>query len=154
EWGWRRWFDNLAVRRFAAVQYGLLGMNGYSETASGGPSVIGLSYASRVVNSVPLFVGTQFDSKFEVASMPAAWWLRAAWVHEFEPDRTINPTFLAAPGYDFIIHGATAARDAARLDAGLKLAVRRNAALFATFNGEFSDKGNSYAGTGGLRISW
>jgi len=156
EIGWRTWFDHLAVTPFAALQYGLLGMNGYTETAIVGPSVLGLSYANRVVDSLPLFLGTQFDSKFEIASMPAAWWLRAAWVHEFESDRTINPSFLAAPGYDFVVNGATPARDAARFDAGLKLAVRRNAELFTTFNGEFSDKGkgSSYAGTGGLRISW
>jgi outer membrane autotransporter protein len=154
ELGWRTWFDRLAVTPFAALQFGLLGMNGYSETVNGGPSVIGLSYASRVVDSLPLFLGAQFDSKFEVGSMPAAWWLRPAWVHEFEPDRTINPSFLAAPGYDFIINGATAPRDAARLDAGLKLAITRNAAVFTSFNGEFSGKGNGYAGTGGLKISW
>jgi uncharacterized protein with beta-barrel porin domain len=154
ELGWRTWFDHLAVTPFAAVQFGLLDMNGYSETASGEPSVIGLSYASRVVDSLPLSLGTQFDSKFDVAWIPVAWWLRAAWVHEFEPDRTINPSFLAAPAYDFVVNGATAARDAARLDAGLKLAVSSNVALFTTFNGEFSDKGNSYAGTGGLKISW
>ena len=154
ELGWRTWFDRLAVTPFAAMQFGLLGMKGYTETASGAPSVIGLSYASRVVDSLPVSLGLQFDSKFDVAAMPAAWWLRAAWVHEFAPDRTINPSFLAAPGYGFVVNGATAARDAARLEGSLKFAVSRNAALFTTFNGEFSDKGNSYAGTGGLRISW
>jgi len=47
-----------------------------------------------------------------------------------------------------------AARDAARIDAGAKLAISRNAWLFASFDGEFSDRSRSYAGRGGARVAW
>jgi len=47
-----------------------------------------------------------------------------------------------------------AARDAARIDAGAKLAISRNASLFASFYGEFSDRSQSYAGKGGARVAW
>ena len=47
-----------------------------------------------------------------------------------------------------------AARDAARIDAGAKLAISRNAWLFASFYGEFSDRSQSYAGKGGARVAW
>jgi uncharacterized protein with beta-barrel porin domain len=41
-----------------------------------------------------------------------------------------------------------------RIDAGAKLAIARNAWLFASFDGEFSDRSQSYAGKGGVRIAW
>jgi len=47
-----------------------------------------------------------------------------------------------------------AARDAARIDAGAKLAISRNAWLFASFYGESSDRSQSCAGKGGARVAW
>ena len=143
------------VTPFAALQYSLLSMNGFTEISNGAPSVIGLSYAKRMVDSFPLFLGAQFDSKIITADgRPLSSWLRVAWMHEFEPYRTINPSFIAAPGYDFIINGAVAPRDAARVDAGWNFSVSRNVGLFTNIDGEFSGRGNAYSGSGGFRISW
>jgi uncharacterized protein with beta-barrel porin domain len=35
-----------------------------------------------------------------------------------------------------------------------KLAINRNAWLFASFDGEFADRSQSYAGKGGVRVAW
>lgn len=40
------------------------------------------------------------------------------------------------------------------VDMGAKLAIRSNAWLFSSFAGEFSDRSQSYAGKGGVRIAW
>jgi len=37
---------------------------------------------------------------------------------------------------------------------GAKLAIGPNAWLYASFDGEFSDRGQSYAGKGGVRVAW
>jgi outer membrane autotransporter protein len=79
---------------------------------------------------------------------------RLSWVHEFHPDRSINPSFIALPGAAFIVDGPRAASDAVRIDAGAKLAISPNAWLFASFDGEFSDRSQSYAAKGGARIVW
>jgi outer membrane autotransporter protein len=79
---------------------------------------------------------------------------RISWVHEFNPDRAIAAAFIALPTAAFTVDGPRAARDAARIDAGAKLAIRSNAWLFASFDGEFSERGQSYAGKGGARIAW
>ena len=79
---------------------------------------------------------------------------RLSWVHEFNPNRTVNPAFIALPGAAFTVDGPRAASAAARIDAGAKLAIRSNAWLFASFDGEFSDRSQSYAGKGGLRVAW
>jgi uncharacterized protein with beta-barrel porin domain len=75
-------------------------------------------------------------------------------VGEFKPDRAINPSFIALPTAAFSVDGPRASSDAARIDAGAKLAVSRNAWLFASFDGEFADRSQSYAGKGGVRVAW
>jgi uncharacterized protein with beta-barrel porin domain len=75
-------------------------------------------------------------------------------VHEFNPDRAINATFIALPAAAFTVDGPRAASDAARIDAGAKLAIATNAWLFASFDGEFSSRSQAYAGKGGAKIAW
>jgi len=75
-------------------------------------------------------------------------------MHDFEPYRTIDPSFVTAPGYNFIINGAVAPRDAAQVNVGLKYGLTKNAALFTNFNGEFSGQGNGYAGMIGFDYTW
>ena len=79
---------------------------------------------------------------------------RVSWVHEFKPDRAIGASFIALPTAAFSVDGPRASSDAARIDAGAKLAVSRNAWLFASFDGEFADRSQSYAGKGGVRVAW
>ncbi len=155
EAGWRAYSGFVNVTPFVAVQYGLLHLNGYGEAASGGPSIVGLTYASRYVDSLPAFVGTEFEQKFAISGdRLLSSWLRVAWMHEFEPYRTINPTFIAAPGYDFIIDGAVAPRDAARVSTGVKVELDKNVLVFTNFDGEFSNKSYWYAGSGGFKVIW
>jgi uncharacterized protein with beta-barrel porin domain len=75
-------------------------------------------------------------------------------VYDFEPNRAINAAFIALPGAAFTVDGPRAASDAVRIDAGAKLALRRNAWLFASFDGEFSSRSQSYAGKAGARVAW
>ncbi|WP_352667801.1 autotransporter domain-containing protein [Mesorhizobium australicum] len=59
---------------------------------------------------MPVSLGLQLDTTIAVGgdqSLQA--WGRAAWVHEFEPDRSVRPSFQAAPGYSFVVQGAAAA---------------------------------------------
>jgi outer membrane autotransporter protein len=75
-------------------------------------------------------------------------------MHEFEVYRPVTASFLAAPGVDFTVYGALAPRNSARVNAGFKLDLTKNMALFANFLGDFSGKGEALAGTGGVKISW
>jgi uncharacterized protein with beta-barrel porin domain len=49
---------------------------------------------------------------------------------------------------------ARAASDAARIDAGAKLAINPHAWVFASFDGECSRRSQSYAGKAGAKMSW
>jgi outer membrane autotransporter protein len=121
----------------------------------GAPGALGLTYAARTVSSLPTFLGVQVDQHVVLANA-TVWspYARLSWVHEFMPTRDIAATFITVPNAAFTVEGARAARDAARIDLGSRLAVTANTALFANFDGEFSDRSRMYAGRAGLRISW
>jgi len=75
-------------------------------------------------------------------------------VHEFLTSRSVTAGFTVLPGSNFTVDGARAASDAARFDFGLKYAVGSQTSLFANGNVELSNRGQSLAGTAGLRIVW
>ncbi len=150
-------FGTVAVTPFAALQAARLWQAGYTETSvtGAGPGVLGLSYAARDVSSLPLFLGSKFDARFDLGNgmmwMPFA---NVAWVHEFSPSRGVTAALVSLPASAFTVEGARAASDAARVELGSRLALNAWAELSARFSGEFSNVGQSYAGTGSLRISW
>ena len=121
---------------------------------SGGPGVFALNYQSQATTSLPTFLGAQLDAETMLDSRPFKAWIRAAWVHEFLADRSVTAGFTVLPGSTFTVDGARAASNAARLDLGVKYAVGSQISLFANGNVELSDRGQSLAGTAGLRIVW
>jgi outer membrane autotransporter protein len=158
EVGAKQVFGRFAVTPFAAVQFAELWQNGFTETnpvPAGAAGPLGLTYGSISVSSLPTFVGAQFDTRFAFSNgMVLSPYARLSWVHEINPTRSIDATFIALPGAAFTVDGPRASSDAARIDAGAKLAIGPNAWLYASFDGEFSDRGQSYAGKGGVRIAW
>ncbi|MFL6821290.1 MAG: autotransporter domain-containing protein [Xanthobacteraceae bacterium] len=158
EVGAKQGFGRFAVTPFAAVQFAELWQNGFTETnpvPAGAPGPLGLTFGSTHASSLPTFVGAQFDTRFVFGNgMALSPYARLSWVHEFHPDRAINAVFIALPAAAFTVDGPRAARDAARIDAGGKLVIAPNAWLFASFDGEFSSRSQSYAGKGGARIAW
>jgi outer membrane autotransporter protein len=114
-----------------------------------------LSERSVAVSSLPTFLGAQFDSRFYLPTgMTVSPYVRLSWVHEFNPTRQITASFIALPGTSFTVDGPRAARDAARIEIGSKFAVSQNVKAFASFDGEFSDRTQAYAGKGGITMAW
>jgi outer membrane autotransporter protein len=158
EMGFKQSIGGFAVTPFAAVQFAQLWQDGFSEsstTAAGAPGVLGLTVPSRTVSSLPIFAGVQLDSR--VALPNGMFWTpyaRAAWVHEFDPSREVTASLVTLPAAFFTVDGPRAARDAARIDAGSKLAISRSVSLFESFDGEFSARSRMYAGKAGIQVSW
>jgi outer membrane autotransporter protein len=159
ELGWKQSYAGYQITPFAALQFLELWQPGFTETsvtAAGTPGVLGLSFQSRTVSSLPTFLGMQFDTRMPVAGW-GTWapFARASWVHEFEPTRSITAAFIALPGAGtFTVDGPRAASNAARIEAGSNLYATEHLSVFGSFIGEFSNRSQSYAGTGGLRLSW
>ena len=107
------------------------------------------------MSSLPTFLGAQLDTRFAFSNgMALSPYARLSSVTPFKPNRTINPTFIALPGAAFTVDGPRAASNAVRIEAGAKFAIRPRAWLFASFDGEFSSRSQSYAGKGGARVTW
>jgi uncharacterized protein with beta-barrel porin domain len=158
ELGWQQVLNGFSVTPFAALQFAELWQRGFAETGTafgGTPAVNGLSFAGHHVASLPAFLGAQFDTRYALANgMIWSPYARASWVHEFDPARNVSASFIALPGSGFTVDGPRAAGNAARLDLGSKLALSRTSSLFASFDGEFSDRSQSYAGKGGFKVNW
>jgi outer membrane autotransporter protein len=158
ELGLEHRIGGFAVTPFAAVQFAQLWQAGFSEsstTAAGGPGVLGLTVPSRSVSSLPTFAGLQVDNRMALANgMIWTPYARVAWVHEFDPSRAISASFITLPGASFMVDGPRAARDAARIDAGSKLAISRSVSLFGSLDGELSARSQMYAGKGGVQVDW
>ncbi|MBM3530129.1 MAG: autotransporter domain-containing protein [Alphaproteobacteria bacterium] len=152
ELGRRHALGPAAVTPFVAIEPAALWQQGYTETASG---ILGLSVASRTATSLPSFLGVQIDSRHTLSGgATIAPYARAPWVHEFLPNRRVTATFVSIPTATFTVDGARPATDAARIDAGAKLALRPGHAVFANFAGEWSSRTDSYSATGGYRATW
>ena len=149
--------SQLAVTPFAALQPSHLwtpGVSEWSVTQSGSTGVFALNYQPQYTASLPTFLGAQLDGQTEINGRPLKAWLRAAWVHEFMTSRSVTAGFTVLPGSSFVVDGARAASDAARLDLGVRYAVGSQTSLYANANVELSDRGQSLAGTVGVRITW
>ena len=156
EVGYQAQYGALTASPFVGLELASLRSSGFTESNFGTiPSVIGLTYEARTINSLPSFVGLQLESN---AALPNAmdldFWARGAWKHEFDPSRSTESAFISAPGFDFVIQGAQAPRDSLVTSIGFKLKVTKNAALFGTFEGQFGWSAPSVGGTGRVVISW
>jgi uncharacterized protein with beta-barrel porin domain len=79
---------------------------------------------------------------------------RAAWAHDYNPDRAIGATFQTLPGASFVVNGAGQASNAALLTASAEKKWLNGWSAAGTFEGEFSDATRSYAGKGVVRYQW
>jgi outer membrane autotransporter protein len=155
EAGYKREWSGVNVTPFAGLQVTQLSNGAFSEASVGGAGVLGLHVNAQTIDSDKSFAGVQLDTKTVVGE---GWVLtpyaRFSWEHEFSTDRRNTAFLLALPSQSFTVAGASAAEDALRFNTGFKLDINANVAVFAAFDGEFSDRGNSYSGTGGVKFRW
>jgi outer membrane autotransporter protein len=156
EFGHRFLVDRFVVTPFAAIEFSYLWQRGYTETTPASPGgILGLTYAPQETLSLPASLGVQWDSRHVLRNgavlSPFA---RVAWVHEFEPNRQVTPSFNVAPGVSFVSTGTHAVSDFAKVDVGAKLDVAPGLSLFARLTGEFASSVRGYSATGGYRLAW
>jgi len=90
------------------------------------------------------------------------WRARAAWAHDWVSDPALNATFQAAllpgampgAGASFTVIGASPARDAALVSAGAEVRITPRLSFGASFDGEFTNGAQTYAGKATVRTSW
>ena len=147
------WVGGLGLTPYAAVQVSAFDLPAYAEQAVGA-SLFALNYASKTVTSTRTELGLRSDKSFALDDAILTLRGRAAWAHDFNRDRNIAATFQSLPGTSFVVNGASPAANAALTSASAELAFTNGISIAATFDGEFSNVTQSYAGKGVVRYAW
>ena len=142
------------VTPYAALQVTSFHLPGYRESATSGSSTFALSYNAQTTTNVRTELGARFDKPFLVADGLLTLRSRLAWAHDSNTDRPVTAAFQALPGASFTVNGARPAADAALVSAGAEMAWLNGLSLAGTFEGEFSNTTQTYAGKGTVRYAW
>jgi outer membrane autotransporter protein len=155
EGGWRFGTMQYGVTPYGAVQVVSLRTPAYTEVATFGSNQFALSYAAQTTTDTRSELGLWADLRSAWADgTQVVLRARAAWVHDFDPGSRINAVFQTLPGASFVVDGAAAPRDAALASAAAEFRFRNGVTLIGKFDGEFSERSETYAGTGTVRYTW
>jgi uncharacterized protein with beta-barrel porin domain len=139
---------------YAAGQFVTFDLPAYAEQVLAGANTFALGYAAKSVTDTRSELGLRTDKSYAMANGIFTLRGRAAWAHDFNPDRNIATTFQTLPGASFVVNGATRAADSALVTASAEMKWLNGFSLAGTFEGEFSNVTNSYAGKGVARYAW
>jgi uncharacterized protein with beta-barrel porin domain len=119
-----------------------------------GAGLAALGYNAQTVTDSRTELGLRGDKSYALQNGIFTLRGRLAWAHDFNTDRTAASAFQALPGTFFIVNGAAVAHDSALTTASAEMKWMNGWAAALTFEGEFSDVYNSYAGKGVVRYTW
>jgi uncharacterized protein with beta-barrel porin domain len=148
------WMGGIGITPYAAGQFTTFDLPAYAEQTLSGANTFALSYAAKSVTATRSELGLRGDKSFAMGDAILTLRGRAAWAHDFNPDRSIAATFQTLPGASFVVNGAAQAHDAALTTASAEMKFIGGISLAATFEGEFSDIVRSYSGRGVVRYCW
>jgi uncharacterized protein with beta-barrel porin domain len=154
EGGYRFATPWMGITPYVAGQFTTFDLPAYAEQVISGANAFALSYGSKSVTDTRSELGIRIDRSYAMQDAILTLRGRAAWAHDFDPDRSIAATFQALPGASFVVNGAAQARDAALTTASAEVKWLNGFSLAGTFEGEFSDVTRSYAGKGVVRYQW
>nr|WP_244064782.1 autotransporter domain-containing protein [Bradyrhizobium sp. Ce-3] len=154
EGGYRTATPWIGLTPYAAAQFTSFELPSYAESVVSGGGAFALNYAAKSVTDVRSELGLRSDKSFAVDSGLVTLRGRVAWAHDFNPDRSAAAVFQTLPGAAFVVNGAAQASDSALTTASLEMKWRGGWSAAATFEGEFSNVSQSYAGKGVMRYTW
>jgi len=140
---------------YAAVQVTGIHTPSYSEVATAGLNQFALGYQAQSTTDTRTELGAWADTRHRFGNGTLVTLRgRAAWVHDYNPGSRVNAAFQTLPGASFVVDGAAAPRDAALTSAVAELRMTDGWTLIGKFDGEFSDRSRTLAGTGTLKYAW
>jgi fibronectin-binding autotransporter adhesin len=148
------WMGGVGITPYAAGQFTTFDLPAYAEQALAGANTFALTYGAKSVTDSRSELGIRTDKSFAMPNGIFTLRGRAAWAHDFNPDRNIGATFQTLPGASFVVNGALQASDSALVTASAEMKWLNGFSLAATFEGAFSGVTSSYAGKGVARYAW
>ncbi|MBC9877802.1 autotransporter domain-containing protein [Bradyrhizobium sp. INPA01-394B] len=144
----------VGITPYAAGQFTLFNLPAYAESVVAGTPTFALAYAAQSVVDSRSELGFRTDKSLALSNGVLTLRSRLAWAHDFNPNRSAASTFQSLPGASFVVNGAARASESALTTASVEMRWLNNWSVAATFEGEFSDVTNSYAGKGAVRYQW
>lgn len=144
----------VGITPYAAAKFVTLDLPSYAEQAVVGSNMFALAYDAKDVTDPRTELGFRTDKSWAVGDGFLTLRSRFAWSHDFDPNRSVATTFESLPGASFVVNGAAQAANSALTTASLEMKWHNGWSIAGTFEGEFSNVTNSYAGKGVLRYTW
>jgi len=157
EAGWRvaPWPDTgFGVIPYAALQVTSFLLPSYAERVAAGSGQFALAYGAQTTTNLRSELGARLEHGLWISDGLLTLRGRLAWAHDSNTDRPVTATFQSLPGASFTVSGTRPAADSALVSAGAEMTWRSGISLAGTFEGEFSDTTQSYAGKGTVRYTW
>jgi uncharacterized protein with beta-barrel porin domain len=154
EGGYRFATPMIGITPYAAAQVISFNLPAYAEQTLAGAGTFALNYAAQTMTDTRTELGLRSNRSFAVQDAMLTLRGRAAWAHDYDPDRAVTAIFQALPGANFVVNGARPDADSALLSAGAEMKWLNGLSLAATFEGEFSGNVTSYAGRGVAHYVW
>jgi len=154
EGGYRFATPMIGITPYAAAQVISFNLPAYAEQSLLGSSLFALNYAAQTTTATRTELGLRSDKSFAMQDAVLTLRGRAAWAHDYNPDRAVTAVFQALPGASFVVNGARGDPDGALVSAGAEMKWLSGFSLAATFEGEFSGNTASYSGKGVARYTW
>ncbi len=148
------WIGGVGLTPYAAGQFTTFQLPSYAEQAIVGANTFALAYNAKSVTDSRGELGLRADKSYALDNAILTLRGRAAWAHDFNPDRAISATFQTLPGSSFVVNGAAQSANAAMTSAAAELKWINGWSALASFEGEFSAVTRSYAGKAAIRYAW
>jgi uncharacterized protein with beta-barrel porin domain len=148
------WLGGVGITPYGAGQFTTFDLPAYAEQVVAGTGAFALAYGARSVTDTRSELGVRTDKSLAMSDGVLALRGRLAWAHDFNPDRTVVPTFLSLPGASFIVKGAAQAPDSALATVSATMRWLNGWSAGVTFESELSQVARSYAGKGVVRYAW
>jgi uncharacterized protein with beta-barrel porin domain len=142
----------VGITPYAAAQFTTFDLPAYAEGPITDP--FALRFGSQSITDSRSELGFRSDKSFTVTNAILTLRSRFAWSYDYNPNRSAAATFQALPASAFVVNGAPLAHNSALTTASAELKWMNGWSAAATFEGEFSEVTNSYAGKGVVRYTW
>src|SRR6202022_2102236 len=121
EGGYRFATPMIGITPYAAAQVITCNRPVYAEQSLVGGGLFALNYAAQTTTATRTDLGLRSDKSFAMQDAVLTLRGRAAWAHDYNPDRAVTAIFQALPGASFVVNGARPDPDSALVSGGAEL---------------------------------
>ena len=154
EGGYRFVTPLVGLTPYGAVQVIDFNLPNYAEQSLNGGGAFALNYAAQSTVDTRTELGLRSDKSYAMQDAMLTLRGRAAWAHDYDPNRAVTALFQSLPGASFVVNGAKPDADSALVSASAEVKWLNGISVAATFEGEFSGNVNSYSGKGVVKYAW